>query len=209
MPAPEPQTGLDEFFDLLKGVRKIALAAAGGLIVLPLVAGLGGFDPPWPPGVIGITSLVELVVLMVVFQMLAKARRAKATRVIIWSAAMVFVLSTAYLVLNAAFVYQIPNNDTRVVMGCGLSDKAKLILSADGQNPTDVCPGEFALLLSSSQYETDKIWTRLSVTGVKAALVISWLGAFAALASLFGVFVAFQSKQVVKPKKAAADKQPA
>src|SRR6266404_6309043 len=139
------KTGLDQFFDLLKDVRKIAFVAAGGLIALPLVAGLGGFTPPWPPRIVGITSLVELVVLILVFQVLAKAPRSKATRFIVWSAVMVFALSSFYLVLNAAFVYQIPNNETRVVMGCGLSEKAKIILKADGQNPTDVCPGEFAL----------------------------------------------------------------
>jgi hypothetical protein len=203
MPATDSEkTGLDEFFGLLKDVQKIALVAAGGLIALPLIAGLGGFTPPWPPGVVGITTLVELVVLMVVFQVLAKAPRSKATRVIVCSAVLVFVFSVTYLVLNAAFVYQIPNNDTRVVMGCGLSENAKIILKSDGQNPTDVCPGEFALLLSSAQYETDKVWTRFSVAALKAALATSWLASFAALAALVGVFVAYQRKQATKRPRA-------
>ena len=193
----QPRTGLDEFFDLLAGVRKVAAAAAVGLIALPLLAGLGGFSPPWPPGIVGITSLIELVTLMMVFQILARAPRAKATKIMIWSVAILSMLSICYLVLTAAFVYQLPNSNTRVVMGCGLSEKTKLILAHINQNPTDVCPGEFAQLLSSSQYDTDKVWTRLSITGIKAALVVAWLGAFAALAALIGVFVAFQSRQAV------------
>ncbi|EFF75500.1 hypothetical protein [Achromobacter piechaudii] len=201
MPVAEPKTGLDEFFAMLDGVRKVALSAAAGLIALPLAAGLAGFAPPWPPGLVVITSLMELVVLLVVFQTLAKAQRSAASKVIIWSAILVFVTSAVYLVLNAAFVYQIPNDDTRVVMGCGLSDNAQLILKSQGLNPTDVCPGEFSLLMSSAQYETDKVWTRLSITAIKSALAISWFGSFGALSFLVGVFVAFQRRQVVRASR--------
>ena len=195
------QTGLDDFFEALRDVRKIALVAAGGLILLPMLAGLAGYLPPWPAGpqgstaIVVITSLAELVVLIVCFQVLSRASRATVTRVVVLSAVLVAGLSAVYLILNALFVHQIPNNPASVVLGCGLSENSKLILANSGRQPTDVCPGEFQLLLSSAQYETDKVWTKLSVSLIKAALVLAWLGAFGALAALTGVFVYFQRRQ--------------
>ena len=199
-----PLTGLDEFFGVLREVRKIALVAAGGLILLPLVAGLGGYVPPWPSGIVGITSLVELVVLITVFQLLSRAPRATASRMIVWAAILVFILSAVYLILNVIFVYPIPNNTTKVVLGCGLSEKTRLILTNSGFQPTVVCPGEFASLLASAQYETDVVWSKLSVSLIKAALALSWLGAFGALATLAGVFVSFQRRQRLAPVRPAA-----
>lgn len=192
---PPLRTGLDDFFDLTGQVRKVALIAAGGLILLPLLAGFGGFQPPWPKGVAIITSLLEMVVLIVVFQLLSHAPRALASKVIVWSALLVALLSVAYLVLSAIFVYQIPHNDTRVVLGCGLGENTKIILDHLGRRPTDVCPGEFSSLLEGKQYNTDQIWTKLSVNLIGAALVLTWLGAFGALAALMGVFVSFQRRQ--------------
>ncbi|MDR7009881.1 hypothetical protein J2W46_006812 [Paraburkholderia strydomiana] len=191
-----PRTGLDDFFGVLRDVHKIALVAAGGLILLPLLAGLGGYVPPWPAGIVGITSLVEIVVLITVFQFMARASRAKASWVILGAAILVLTLSAIYLLTSAIFVYAIPNNTTRVVLGCGLSEKTRLILLASyGRLPTDVCPGDFALMLASAQYETDIVWSKLSVSLIKGALALSWLGAFGALAALFGVFVSFQRRQ--------------
>ncbi|SIO67337.1 hypothetical protein SAMN05444165_7020 [Paraburkholderia phenazinium] len=190
-----PKNGLDDFFGVLRDVHRIALVAAGGLILLPLLAGLGGYVPPWPSGIVGITSLVELVVLITVFQLLSRAQRSRASRMILSSAILVLILSAIYLLTNAIFVYSIPNNSTRVVLGCGLSEKAKLILGGYGHLPTDVCPGEFTAMLASAQYETDVVWSKLSVSLIKGALAFSWLGAFGALAALVGVFVSFQRRQ--------------
>ncbi|HQR98198.1 MULTISPECIES: hypothetical protein [unclassified Polaromonas] len=198
-----PLTGLDEFFDVLREVRKIALVAAGGLILLPVLAGIGGYVPPWPAGIVGITSLVELVALIVAFQLLSRTKRATASRVIVWSAVLLLILSTAYLILNVIFVYPIPNNTVKVVLGCGLSEKTQLILSNSGFQSRVVCPGEFSSLLASAQYETDVVWSKLSVSLIKAALALSWLGAFGALAALTGVFVSFQRRQRVPTAKSA------
>ncbi|WP_232077603.1 hypothetical protein [Variovorax sp. PBL-E5] len=196
--------------DDVKRVRKMAFVAAGGLLAIPLGVGLAGFSPPWPPGpgLTVMTSLVELVVLVVVFQLLHRAERSTANKVVVASAVLVFLFSILHLVLNAAFVYPIPNNDNRVVMGCGLTDNARLILKGDGQTPTDECPGEFTQLLSASQYEPEKIWTRFSLTGIKAALVLTWLGAFASLASMVGVFVSFQRRQPAQPEGPPAPTEP-
>lgn len=192
---PSFGSGLNDFFDVVAEVRKVALVAAGGLIVLPLLAGLGGFQPPWPKSIPIITSLLELVVLIVVYQLLSHAPRALASRVIVWSALSVALLSTVYLVLSAIFVYQIPDNDTRVVLGCGLGENTKVILAYLEQHPTDVCPGEFTSMLEGKQYNTDQIWTKLSVNLISAVLVLTWLGSFGALAALVSVFVSFQRRQ--------------
>lgn len=197
-------TGLDAFFGVLSEVRKVALVAAGGLLFLPLIVSLSGYSPPCPVGVsgsaaiVGMTSLTELVVLIVCFQLMSHASRALTSKLVIFAALFVIGFSIVYLFLNVVFVYRIPNNPTSVVMGCGLSENARRILLAYGQNPVDVCPGEFQTLLSAAQYETDRIWTKVSVSIVKALLVLSWLAAFGALAVLTGVFVSFQRRQHLK-----------
>jgi hypothetical protein len=189
------RAGLDEFFDVIKDVRRVALFCAGGLILLPVAASLGGYAPPWPKGITTITTLMEMAVVITAFQLSAgKPRRVASRRVVLSLCAMVF-FSLIYLGLNAVFVVTIPNSDVQIVLGCGLSRSALLVQRLPADLPLlDACPGEFASLLASAQYETDKIYTRLSVSAIRVCLVIAWLGAFASFASLTGVFVTFQRR---------------
>ncbi|WP_139110475.1 hypothetical protein [Pseudomonas syringae] len=189
------KTGMDDFFNIVREVKKIALVAVGGLVLLPILAGLGGYTPPWPSGIAVITSLAELVILIVVYQLLSHANRSTANRVIACLAIIIFFMSAVYATLNAVFVYQIPNRATRVVLGCGLSEKAIAIISEAAFKPVSVCPGELSTLLASAQYDTDKVWSAHSVSLIKLLLVFSWLMAFGGLAALFGVFASFQRRQ--------------
>jgi len=194
-------TGLDDFFGALADVKRIALAAAGGLLIIPMLASLGGYQPPWPPGVIGITSLIELVILIIAFQFFSRARRTQTSRAILVSATLLLFFSLTYLTLHSIFVYSIPNNSTKVILGCGLSEKAEMVLSSMKQPPRNVCPGEFNSLLAAAQYETEVVWNKLSVDLIRVGLAISWLGAFGSLAALIGIFVSFQRRQKATPEK--------
>lgn len=195
-----PGNAFEDFILNLKGIRRIALLSAGGVILLPYLAGLGGYLPPWPPGIVGVTSLLELVVLAATYQFFSKSSRKTASIVVLLSMISVFVFSTTYLSCNAMFVYQIPLSKERVILGCGLSYKSKKINAREGIEGLDECPGEYDALLSSAQYKTDHVWTKKSVIFVKLGLVTSWLASFASLAVLLGTFVAFQRSQPARPK---------
>lgn len=190
------QTGLEEFFEVLKDVRKIALFSAGGLIVLPIAANLGGYSPPWPRGITMITTLMELVIVIVSFQLYSGASKASVTKAVIGSTVGIFACSTAYLFLYSLFVYQIPNHQDQIILGCGLSQKSLSLLDAEDRTPGfDDCPGEFYSLLKSAQWDAERVYTKLSVSLIRACINISWLAAFGSLACLCGVFVTYQRRR--------------
>jgi hypothetical protein len=169
--------------------------AAGGLVILPIAAGIGGYFPPWPRGIVAITSLMELVILIVNFQLMHKASRKLTSILVVASAICIFLFSGTYMLGSSIFVYNLPDSSVRVTLGCGLSDNAIQILKSQNALPVnDDCPGEFTTLLASAQYEADHIWKKRSVSIINAALAFSWLGAFASLASLFGAFISFQRR---------------
>jgi hypothetical protein len=189
-------TGIDEFFGVLKDVRRVAVFSAGGLIVLPVAASMGGYSPPWPDGIVMITTLMELVILIVTFQVYFNSPKSAITKVVIAAAISLLLFSLIYLLTYSVFVYAIPNNRTRIVLGCGLSRDALSLLNDRGKIAgLDDCPGEFYSLLKSAQYEADRVYSKLSVSLIRAALDISWLGCFGSLACVCGAFITFQRRR--------------
>ena len=197
---PNRVTGLDAFFHNLKEIRRTSVMAAGGLMLLPMAAGLGGFMPPWPNGIIAITTLAELVMIVVNFQFFHRISKKKASKITLAYAFLTILFSGFYMIGNASFIYTIPTQSTRIILGCGLTQDAQLILKMEGAYPTeDECPGDFTALLESAKYESDKIWTKKSVSRIKYMLAFVWVGAFGSLAAMLGVFISFQSRQQPRP----------
>lgn len=193
---PRPTTnGIDDFFKTIKAVRKIAAISAGGLILLPFIADVGGYLPPWPPGIVSITGVVEIAFLILCYQGLYGASRKATLRFMLISAVGILLFSVIYMVGNSLFVYKVPGTATVVTLGCGLSEKSKEILNSSNLSISDECPGEFDSLLSSAQYETGRVWKKSSVSLVNVGLAVSWLGAFASFALLLGSFATFQARR--------------
>ena len=191
-------TGLDAFKQLLTEFRGLSIWAVGGSVVVPFAAALAELSPPWPPGVVLVTAIVELLALVFVFQFLRSAKRQAINWVLSLSTLVLFVSSTLYLLSLSLYTYQVPTTKERFVKGYQCTPEAVIVFK-------DKCPDLGLDELKSAEYESERLWTRRSVTIMRTALVITWAVAFMSLSVALGSFLVFQTRTrgTANPAKAA------
>jgi len=180
-------TSLDEFKKVLSEVGATSKAALAGITALPLVSLAMDLTPPWPRGVAIATCLVELVVLMLTFHHVRHAKLKIINRTLTASFAGLIIASLIYFVLMSLVVFEGPNGD-KFVKGFVCTNDALKIYG-------DACPFLPKSLIKEANFDADRLWTQLSLMGVRLALLVLWSAAFMFLSSLTGCFVVYHISQ--------------
>lgn len=187
------RTAFDSFLILIKQFRDLAV---GGLLVgggAPFVSWMVGISPPWPPGVEPITAAIELVAVILVFHALyEKGRRARATRILAWSAGGFLILLVTYLLMHSLFVYSAPDGE-RFVRGFAC-------LPYVAETWPGMCPLDLPQhVIQGAAWEASLLWTASSIALARGVLAIVWLAMFLGLAALIGSFIVYQTGRRARP----------
>ncbi|HYD25166.1 MAG TPA: toll/interleukin-1 receptor domain-containing protein [Croceibacterium sp.] len=153
---------------------RVAAAALGALILLPVAATVLGFDPPWPSGV-GYFS-AALVAGGAAWAHFGASPGALVSKR--WVKAIVAglaLVAIAYLSLASLYVETIPGTAVRVVKGFTCTPDAVLVYG-------DSCPALGRDALRDAEWEAATLWTGSSVMLVRVGLVAGWLILVAGLA---------------------------
>jgi hypothetical protein len=152
---------------------RAAAAALAALVLLPVVAVLLGFDPPWPNGIGYISA--ALVAGGAAWVHFGASPGAIVSRR--WVKAIVVglaVIAIAYLALLSLYVETIPASGVRVVKGFACTPDALLVYG-------DSCPNLPRDALRDAEWEAATLWTGSSVMLVRVGLVAGWLALAAGL----------------------------
>jgi len=187
-------SGLDEFKELLTDFRSLSTWAVGVGVGAPFIAAVAALaPPPWEKQIALITAVIELVVLIIVFQFFASAQRRRVERIMFWALSVLTTAVLAYLILFNVFTFVIPTTENKAVAGFVCTEEAKLVYG-------ESCDDHATEKLASMQYEAARLWESWSISLMTFLLTILWFLCFGALSALVGVFLVFQSRQLVKKK---------
>jgi hypothetical protein len=195
-PAP-PVTTIEEVLRLVRSPFPWIIAATAAL---PLLAAVIGLSPPWPRGVAAMTAVVAVVATGVVFYMLKEASYRATKRVMRFAALALAVTACAYLVVVSLFTFQTPTTKEYWAKGFVCTAEALAVYK-------EKCPNLGIDELREAEYEAERLWTSPSVTTIRVALVLLWLGAFVAVAAMMGSFLASRS-QAAPPLLSPAQSAP-
>ena len=179
-------SSLDEFKEALREVSGVTKTALAGISALPIISLAVDLSPPWPRGTPVVTCLVELVVLMLSFHYARLAKEAVVSKTLLLASSGLALSSLVYFSLLSLFVYDAPNGD-RFVKGYECTVEAELIFS-------QACPLLPKNLIREANYDSDRLWTQLSILGARLALLVSWSAMFMCISALTGCFVVYHMK---------------
>jgi hypothetical protein len=97
------------------------------------------------------------------------------------------VFFIAYLSFHSLLYYDLPDG-TGALRGFACTPDATSLYGAS-------CPFLEEVQIADAEFEDDRLWTPLGLLGSRLALLICWVGAFAALVNIFAAFVVFQRRQ--------------
>ena len=189
-------TVLDDFKLLLKEFRGLSLWAFGGSLVIPFAADLADLSPPWPSKIVPVTAVVELLALVLVFHFCREAKPRTVSVVLALSAALFAVSGIAYLSAVSYFVYEVPTTKERFVKGYECTPDAQLVFE-------NRCPDLGIDELKTAEYESERLWTRRSITVTRTGLATLWSIVFVALSVALGSFLqyAMNTKKKGSPRR--------
>jgi len=93
------------------------------------------------------------------------------------------------------FVFEIPTNGERVVLGCGYTDNAIAVSKMLGSTSGGSCPGNYENMLAGAQYNSYEIWRRESIMGMSLTLLLFWFSFFMMFSVFLGWFVISQHQR--------------
>jgi hypothetical protein len=184
-------TGLDEFKQLLKEYRGLSLWAAGGSVVFPFVASFIAIIPPWPTGLNVITCVFQLLALIFVYQRYSSSPKSIITRnvtILFW---VCFVLILVYIVLFSMFTIYVPIAKRSIVVGFKCLPSAEAVFG-------DKCPYLDLEDLAGVAFDEFQLWTKLSISIIRSALICVWFLFFICLSALIGKFLVYQMRRRVQ-----------
>ncbi|WFE89791.1 hypothetical protein K1718_00060 [Roseibium porphyridii] len=187
--------GLDDFRKAIEDFRSTFLLAIGGTSIAPIVAHFAGIAPVWPNGVGIITSVATLVVIIFAFQFSKNSSKKIVNRRMLLSLWSCIFCSIVYFGLFSFFVYEIPVTNQKTYLGCGWSERAKLIVSEFGASVDNSCPGQFHEILASASYDPFAVWTVSSINAIALVILVFWIAFFASLSNIVALFVVHQRMQ--------------
>ena len=188
LPPSEPakrkvRGGLDEFWDVLKDLRRFwGIVVAGAS--LPLLANLVDITPPWPPGVTTLTSIALIVATALAYQGMRSRRLSgwQVTKRLRFSAICLALFLLTYLVGLSLFTYRPPGTDVTFVKGYQCTKFVEEV---------DDCPFLSNEILKKGEWDPTIHWTQPSIAVVRVSLVAIWLAAFCSLSALLSGFITY------------------
>jgi len=188
-------SGLDRFFSILEGYRKTLSWAIGGSAILPLIASFAGLSPIWPTGTPIVTSLFVLFCIILSFQFFERAPKRKVNAIMKASFSIIVGIFVVYLYLFSRFVYEIPTNDELVYLGCGWSETSIEVSDVYGIDLDQGCPGNYKDIFAAFNYEAEVVWWQDSLTYIRIAMLVLWVGIFSAISVFVSTFLVYQSRR--------------
>ena len=131
--------------------------------------------------IVYLTAIFELLALLYAYHAMAGVSKVRLTRVLRNSAIATFLLLIAYLAMISMFTSQIPNSDIRFVTGF------QCLEIPAGQYPN--CPLLTTDQMAEASSDPQLLWTPLSITINRIAIVGLWLGLFFSLSLFLGSFL--------------------
>src|ERR1051326_2977789 len=130
---------LRSFHAFLKDVRSLWALVFSGPVILPFIAAFAGIEPPWPKQIAPITAVVVLLVLVLTYQRTLHNTSPNVNGRLLIFAVIVFVCLTVHLGLANLFIFTIPTNGERIVLGCGFTRNAVLVAKQIGVSAGEMC----------------------------------------------------------------------
>lgn len=189
-------TGLDEFKSVLAEYRSVALWAGLSTSSVPFIAAFAGVTPPWPDGIAYMTAVVQLIGIILTLKLYSDADKRSIGRNLSILTVVILVLLLSYIFVFSQFTIFDPARNGRIVIGYECTAK---VLQA---YPELTCPSVGFEELRNAAFKEAELWTMLSISVVRTAIVAIWFLLFLSLAALVGQFLAFQRKRVVRRKAA-------
>jgi len=176
-------TGLQEFKQVLKNFRELSSLTVKGTVAVPLLNVWLRFGPPPTAAVAVLTSGVQFLAVMWTFHFWhGMPRKTLNHRMRLCAALFVAGLIASGVLLEQFTIRPRPNQEL-VVEGYTLrSDVQPLV----GPNYTALDA------LREAQYDPSQVWTRASIAAIHVLLIISWTGAFVAVAMFISSFLMLQ-----------------
>jgi len=168
-PPPPPITPL--------AVRLRWYAAFAAMVVAPAVASAARLTPPWPPGTWIATALIGIIIVALLRAPLRTLPRMGLTRIIAVASAVLVLVAAGYLYASSVYVYQVPSTNVRLAKGFVCTPEAQLVYK-------NGCPHLGLDELRESEYESERLWTPVSIAIVRVGLDALWATTFIASAVL-------------------------
>lgn len=186
-------SGFEQFEIIAKRIRSTIMMAAGGSALVPILADFGGLAPSWPPNTTIVTSVFCMCSILIVFQLLRRKRKALINTVMLVAVTTFFVSFCCYIFWFTRFTFVSPTGDV-LFMGCGWTERTKLVVDKYGASVDSSCPGQYNELLEASNFDQFKIWTTSSIDFVQMISFMLWAIAFIGFSTLVAAFVTYQSE---------------
>ena len=185
-----------KFENYLSTYQRVLKWAIGPSALLPMLSGLSGLTPPYPPGVIMLTAIYTLIATVITYSLFRTVKKRHLNYALLVLTLVASLLLVQYLDLRR-FIYEIPDdaNQTTIILGCGWSEA--VISQADDYaiSLDDDCPGNFTQVLADAENVARAIYTSRSIDRNTLLLPITWLGFFTGFAAILGAFLAYTTFQ--------------
>src|ERR1700749_1583303 len=199
-----PQTGLDEFKDVLKDFSELGSLAVKGTVALPLIDLWAKLGPPPAASVAVLTSAIEFLTVIWTFHFWHSTAGSVLNKRMKIAAAVFCIALTATGILISEFTVQPAAGQERIVIGSKLRPDVKPLLSPT-YTPLNA--------LRDAQYDAEQVWTRESITLTHTSLIASWLITFISISIFLSTFILLHKREVAAVETAsdagAAKKPPA
>lgn len=180
-------SGLEEFWEHLRQISRIAAWVLPTAGISPIVASLVGLNPPWPNrvGLTAATSAAVLFTLVAVFQFLDARKRRLVNRVMALALAVGVVFALVYFSLFGFLIYK-PDGGEPFAKGFQCTVDAQLLHG-------DKCPWLDHDELKIAEYQETRLWTLPSIAAARISLLFAWFAMFALFSAFLGAFVRYQA----------------
>lgn len=174
---------LQEFKDWVRATNGLVLWSVGAGIFGALVGYFVELTPPWPDYVTPITCAVVLLVFMYVFLSYRRTSRLRARRDFLRAALCLVTFLIVYLFFDSTFVFEANASDVRLVTGY------RCTIEAAEQFAN--CPFLTLDQVASAQFDPDLLWTKSSLSIVRLAIFLNWIGFFCSFVFAVALFVLY------------------
>ena len=180
------KTGLAEFKDVLSDFQGLSSLALKGVVAAPLAGIWLKIGPP-PSREIGVlTALIEFMSVVCVFQFWCNAKERKLHIRMLISLSIFLICMVGYLALMGIFTVSPGKGRDRIVQGYSLRSDIKPLVN-ESYTPEQA--------LRESEYDPDKVWTKMSIELMRTLITITWITTFVGFAVYLTVFVILQRRR--------------
>jgi hypothetical protein len=168
-----------KFTEFIFRPRNIVMGAA---LVIPSLTSIASFAPSWPSHSTAVTTFVSLLALVLIFLHL-KSHPKTIKSIVISGVSLFVVVSCAYFVVISLYTYELPATKTRYAIGFVCTPEALMVYK-------EKCPHLGDDELRAAEYDSERLWTRYSITIVETCLWLLWVSAFVSIGTLAAAFAA-------------------